>query len=216
MILIQGGVPLDSVNDESSDEPRRSARLQKPRRSPRINKTSWINDDLEDLKFLSYNDDRVYEYDGKNYIVPIEDSVDKVEKQINNTTLSTNKKKDVKSKPKATNFDKIKAVVGTILGSMVQPFESRTTNYHIPPVGNTNEINGYIPYSHIIEEDINIIDDNLNVNASTDLLSYANLAVKRELQFMDIVDDEKDKDYSFVPIKITDHHISRQPRHQFH
>ena len=50
----------------------------------------------------------------------------------------------------------------------------------------------------------------------TDLLTHDNLVMKRELQFMDIVNDEKDEDYSFVPKKIINHQISRQPCCQIH
>ena len=61
---IVGGL-LDEEEGEYIDEPRRSQRLQKPRRSPRINQASWINDDLQDLKFMTYADDRVYKNEDK-------------------------------------------------------------------------------------------------------------------------------------------------------
>ena len=51
---------MDEKDKDTHDEPRRSARLMKPRRSARGNKVSWINDDLNDLKFMIYTNDRVY------------------------------------------------------------------------------------------------------------------------------------------------------------
>ena len=56
-----------------------------------------------------------------------------------------------------------------------------------------------IPYSHILETKVNIVEDGVDMSAGNGLLSHANLAMKKELQFMDIIDDEKDKDESFVP-----------------
>ena len=51
---------MDEKNKDTHDESCRSIRLMKPRRSARVNKVSWINDDLNDLKFMTYADDRVY------------------------------------------------------------------------------------------------------------------------------------------------------------
>ena len=73
------------MDETNGDEPRRSARLKKPRRSPRVNKVSWINEDLNDLKFMTYADDRVYKNEDKIEIIPISDSSDNI--NINNTTL---------------------------------------------------------------------------------------------------------------------------------
>ena len=64
--------------------------MQKPRRSPRINQASWINDDLQDLKFMTYADDRVYKNEDKIEIIPISDS--KQEVNLNNTTLDISNK----------------------------------------------------------------------------------------------------------------------------
>ena len=62
---------MDEEEGEYIDEPRRSQRLQKPRRFPRINQDSWINDDLQDLKFMTYADDGVYKNEDKIDIVSI-------------------------------------------------------------------------------------------------------------------------------------------------
>ena len=66
----------DDNDDTNANEPCKSDRLKKPRRSARINKVSWINDDLDDLKFMTYPDDRVYKSEDKIHIVPISDSID--------------------------------------------------------------------------------------------------------------------------------------------
>ena len=59
------GILLDETEEEDLDKIYRSARLKKQRRSPRIKKASWINDDLNDLKFMTYVDDRVYKNEDK-------------------------------------------------------------------------------------------------------------------------------------------------------
>ena len=72
-----GGVILDDGNGYTNvNEPCRSDRLKKPRRSARINKVSWINDDLDDLKFMTYSDDRVYKSEDKIHIVPISNDIE--------------------------------------------------------------------------------------------------------------------------------------------
>ena len=81
-------------DDFNSNEPRRSDRLKQPRRSTRINKVSWINDDLDDLKFMTYPDDRVYKSEDKIHIVPISNSLgDNDNKNVNNTTLNKSDQK---------------------------------------------------------------------------------------------------------------------------
>ena len=75
---------------------------------------------------------------------------------------------------------------------------------------------GGIPHSHILETKVNIIDDEINLTNDTDLVTHANLTMKKELQFMDIVEDEKEQDISFVPRRIIDHKISREPRREIH
>ena len=74
---------------EPTDEPRRSERLKKPRRSPRINNTSWIQDDLNDLKLYTYADDRVYQHEYKSHIVSIDDSENKLDESINHPKISS-------------------------------------------------------------------------------------------------------------------------------
>ena len=122
------------------DEPCRSARLQKPRRSPRINNTSWIQDDLDDLRFYTYADDRVYQCEDKSHIVSIDSNEDKLDKSINmstNTSVSRNKKVHFQNTTKA---NKIKAVAAMIFGSMMSSFNTSINNSVIKPVGDTKEI----------------------------------------------------------------------------
>ena len=78
---------MDKKNEDAHDKLCRSARLMKPRRSARVNKVSWINDDLNDLKFMIYADDRLYRNENKIEIVPISNSHSLNETNINNTTL---------------------------------------------------------------------------------------------------------------------------------
>ena len=40
--------------------------------------------------------------------------------------------------------------------------------------------------------------------------------MKRELQFMDIVDDEEEEDLSFVPNAILDHRVMKTPQCEIH
>jgi len=62
---------------------------------------------------------------------------------------------------------------------------------------------------------INEFDLDKNSNDAS-LLTHANLALKRELQFMDIVDDEEDEDISFVPNAILDHRVMKTPQCEIH
>ena len=200
--------------EEDNDEPRRSARLQKPRRSARLNNVSWIDDDLDELKYYTYSDDRVYQHEDKTHIVPIEkvenDNVDKIDKSINSTTLhSPNYFSDFHANASSKKPHNASRIVGNIiLGLIYHSFPACIHNAVINQVGNTSELIGGIPHSHILETDINIIDDDTNMR-HPDLLTHSNLTMKKELQFMDIVNDEEEKDTSFVPRKIIDHRISR-------
>ena len=100
-------------------------------------------------------------------------------------------------------------IIGKIILRLIfHSFSACISNTVINQVGNTSEFRGGIPHSHILETDINIIDDDTNMRYP-DLLTHSNLTMKKELQFMDIVNDEEEKDTSFVPRKIIDHRISR-------
>ena len=100
---------MDETEEDNHNEPHRSTRLMKPRRSARINKVSWINDDLNDLKFMTYSDDRVYKSEDKIHIVPISDSIEnKGNKNINNATLNKSDKK-VHFKSTISTSKKVKA-----------------------------------------------------------------------------------------------------------
>ena len=131
-----GRVLLDEKDNDTHDEPRRSARLIKPRRSARVNKVSWINNDLNDLKFMTYADDRVYKNEEKIEIVPISDSN---KTNINNTTLEhpikSNRKVHFKS-PSPTS-KKIKALAAMVLGTMVSSFNTMIDNHTVNPGGIT-------------------------------------------------------------------------------
>ena len=126
---------MDEKDKDTHDEPRRSARLMKPRRSARVNKVSWINDDLNDLKFMTYADDRVYKNEEKIETVPISDS-NKI--NINNTTLDNSIKsnKKVHFKSPSPTSKKIKALAAMVLGTMVSSFSAMINNHTVKPVTN--------------------------------------------------------------------------------
>ena len=135
-------------DDFNSNEPRRSDRLKQPRRSARINKVSWINDDLDDLKFMTYPDDRVYKSEDKIHIVSISDSIDST--NINNTTLNKSDKK-VHFKSTLSTSKKVKALATMVLGTMVSSFDTMINNHTIKPVGITNKIPGPVLDTHVLE-----------------------------------------------------------------
>ena len=203
---------MDEKDKDNHDEPCRSSRLTKPRRSPRINKASWINDDLNDLKFMTYDDDRVYENEGKIEIVPITSSDSLNETNINNTlehSIKSNKKVCFKSPSHASK--KIKALATMVLGTMVSSFNIVIDNYTVNPIGITNEIPDPIHYTHVLETKLGIIDElgKYKDPSNCPLLTHANLTMKKDLQFIDIINDEEDEDTSFVPSTILDHRIMK-------
>ena len=95
-------------------------------------------------------------------------------------------------------------------------YPTYTHNETTNPVGIIKEMVGGIPHSHILETKVNIIDDEINLTNDKDLVTHANLTMKKELQFMDIVEDEKEQDISFVPRKVINHKISREPHREIH
>ena len=141
----------EDKDDTNVDEPCRSERLKKPRRSARINKVSWINDDLNDLKFMTYSDDRVYKSEDKIHIVPISDSIEnKGNKNINNATLNKSDKK-VHFKSTISTSKKDKALATMVLGTMIISFNTMINNHTIKPVGITDEIPGPVLDAHVLE-----------------------------------------------------------------
>ena len=143
----------------------------------------------------------MYKSEDKIHIVPISDRVDnKDDKNINNVTLNKSDKK-VHFKSTLSTSKKIKALATIVLGTMASSFNTMINNHTIKLVGITNEIPGPVPDAHVLETKLGMIDEfGLAKNSSNcSLLIHANLSMKRELQFMDIVNDEKDEDISFVP-----------------
>ena len=105
-----------------------------------------------------------------------------------------------------------------VLGTMVSSFNTMIDNHTVNPIGITKEIPGPIPDTHVLETKLGIIDELGEDTNPSDcpLLTHANLAMKKELQFMDIINDEEDEDTSFVPSAILDHRIMRTLRHEIH
>jgi len=143
-------VLLDDDNEDTYvNELSRSDRLKQPRRSTRINKVSWINDDLDDLKFMTYSDDRVYKSEDKIHIVPISNDIeDKHSKNINNATLNKSSKK-VHFKSTLSTSKKVKALATMVFGTMASAFNTTINNHTIKPVGITHEIPGQILDAHV-------------------------------------------------------------------
>ena len=105
-----------------------------------------------------------------------------------------------------------------VLGTMVSSFNTMIDNHKVKPIGITKEIPGPIPDAHVLETKLGIIDE-LGKDKNPigcPLLTHANLAMKKELQFMDIINDEEDKDISFVPNAILDHKVMKTPRREIH
>ena len=48
------------MNSNADDESHMSEKLQKSRRLARLKFVSWIDDDIEELKYFTYSDSRVY------------------------------------------------------------------------------------------------------------------------------------------------------------
>ena len=105
-----------------------------------------------------------------------------------------------------------------VLGTMVSSFNTMIDNHTVNPIGITKEIPGPIPDTHVLETKLGIIDElGEDINPTNcPLLTHANLAMKKELQFMDIINDEEDEDTSFVPSAILDHRIMRKARREIH
>ena len=70
---------------------------------------------------------------------------------------------------------------------------------------------GPLPDAHVFETKLGVIDDFGKDKNPSDcpLLTHANLVIKKELQFMDIINDEEDEDISFLPNAILDHRTMR-------
>ena len=72
-------------------------------------------------------------------------------------------------------------IIGNIiLGLIFKSFPVCINNTVINQVGNTSEFIGGIPHSHILETNINIVDDDI-IMRYPDLLTHANLTMKKEL-----------------------------------
>ena len=108
---------------------------------------------------------------------------------------------------------KVKASCAMLVGTMATSFPTVILNNNVQHIGDCQEICGPITASHVLETKVTNIETEIVNTENSDkcpLLNHANLAMKRDLQFMDVINDENDEDWSFVPQDIVNHTVSKK------
>ena len=82
-----------------------------------------------------------------------------------------------------------------LVGTMATSCPTVILNNNVQHIGDCQEICGPITASHVLETKVTNIETEIMNTENSDkcpLLNHANLAMKQDLQFMDVINDEND------------------------